>query len=116
MALDRAVVDRTRIALIREAGGRPLTAAHRAAAMAALTNESLRRNPQAGGGDFMGALGAGLQSPFWQSADTAPMVATAPEAAKPLEQMDADEFRAHAADALGAYGRARGFGSQAWQG
>lgn len=72
--------------------------------------------PATGGDDgIFAAYATGRDAPFWRLPDAATAAASAPEPSKPLEQMDADEFRQHAADALGAYGRGAGFGSPVWQ-
>lgn len=63
---------------------------------------------------LLATMAAGRQSPFWRATAAVADTVTAPEAARPLHQMDADEFRAHAADALAAHGRANGFGGPAW--
>lgn len=61
----------------------------------------------------LAAMGDGMKSPFWHA--TVPAGAEVPEAAVPLHQMSADEFRAHAALSLDAYGRASGYGGPLWQ-
>ena len=65
------------------------------------------------GNEDFAAMGAGLESPFWRQPGSGSAVA--PEAAKPLHEMDAEEFRAYAGGALGAYGQAAGLGSPVWQ-
>jgi hypothetical protein len=63
---------------------------------------------------YLTAGATGMQTPFWRTAGTAADSAKAPEPAKPLHQMDADELRAYSAGALTTYGRANGFSSPAW--
>jgi|SRR5450756_1686478 len=66
-------------------------------------------------GSLFAAYAAGRDSPYWQLPGAAASGVQAPEPAKPLCDMDADEFRAFASGALDAYGRASGFGSPVWQ-
>lgn len=60
--------------------------------------------------EYFATAATETRAPFWR-ATAAVDNANVPEPAKPLHQMDADEFRAYAADALTAYGNASGFGS-----
>lgn len=59
------------------------------------------------------AAQTGRGSPFWQT-PVATGAGAAPEPSKPLHQMDADEFRAHAQAGFTANAAARGFASPAW--
>lgn len=73
-------------------------------------------NAPAGTGEdgLLATMAAGRQSPFWRDAQAPQETASAPDPGRPLHQMDPDEFRAYAAGALTAHGRANGFGSPAW--
>jgi hypothetical protein len=69
--------------------------------------------PAAPENEAFAAIGAGQASPFWRMPNSQPV--HAPEAARPLHEMDADEFRAHAARTFTAHSRSQGFGSPSWQ-